>query len=244
MCSLNMMFYYEFQYFRQVLNIIFRPHCHCVIFLPLCSSLFELHKQDKTFYRILDYVSHRRWLEACYIEFRNPILQFHSVYYLCSQNKWADQLCGVHTVFIMMMYIHAEREADWCLHLTAVKEMLLYFFAAGHVNYARYGITCVPWRWCQSHVKNAFLKENMSCAMSLASGMAFGVTCSSRRHSCDMDMENETLLAWHWNLKHWRCGLHICSRIKQDLSQFTNPDDDTGCTDHKDRGVERTDSCW
>ena len=28
----------------------------------------------------------------------------------------------------MMMYICAEREADWCLDLTAAKEMLPYFF--------------------------------------------------------------------------------------------------------------------
>ena len=40
----------------------------------------------------------------------------------------------------MMLYIRAEREADWYLHLTAVKEMLSYLFAAGHVNYARHGL--------------------------------------------------------------------------------------------------------
>ena len=47
---------------------------------------------------------------------------------------WID--CVIKAVFIMMMYICAEREADWCLHLTAAKEMLPYFFAAVHVNYA------------------------------------------------------------------------------------------------------------
>ena len=40
----------------------------------------------------------------------------------------------------MMMYICAEREADWCLDLTAPKGMLPYFFATWHVNYARYGL--------------------------------------------------------------------------------------------------------
>jgi len=39
-----------------------------------------------------------------------------------------------------MMYVRAEREADWPLHLAAVELMLPYFFAAGHVNYARYGL--------------------------------------------------------------------------------------------------------
>ena len=43
-----------------------------------------------------------------------------------TSHLWID--CVIKAVFIMMMYIRAEREADWCLHLTAVKEMLPYFF--------------------------------------------------------------------------------------------------------------------
>ena len=39
----------------------------------------------------------------------------------------------------MMLYIRAEREGDWLLHLHAVSVMMPYFFAAGHHNYARYG---------------------------------------------------------------------------------------------------------
>ena len=46
----------------------------------------------------------------------------------------------IKAVFIMMLYIHAEREADWYLHLTAVKERLPYLFAAGHASYAQYGL--------------------------------------------------------------------------------------------------------
>lgn len=38
----------------------------------------------------------------------------------------------------MMSYARAEREADWCLHLWCVEEMLPYFSAAaGHWNYLR-----------------------------------------------------------------------------------------------------------
>ena len=51
---------------------------------------------------------------------------------------WVD--CLIKPVFIMMMYVRAEREGDWPLHLVAVKQMLPYFFAAAHVNYARYGL--------------------------------------------------------------------------------------------------------
>lgn len=41
----------------------------------------------------------------------------------------------------MMLYVRAEQEGDWPLHLVAVKKMLPYFFATSHVNYARYGLS-------------------------------------------------------------------------------------------------------
>ena len=37
-------------------------------------------------------------------------------------------------------FIRVEREADWCLHIVAMKRMLPHFFAAGHVHCARYGL--------------------------------------------------------------------------------------------------------
>ena len=52
---------------------------------------------------------------------------------------WLD--CLIKPVLIMMLCVHAEREAEWVLHLHAVALMMpFFFFAAGHVNYARYGL--------------------------------------------------------------------------------------------------------
>ena len=51
---------------------------------------------------------------------------------------WVD--CFVKPMLTILKYIRAEREADWPLHVLAVKEMLVLFFAAGHHNYARYGL--------------------------------------------------------------------------------------------------------
>ena len=48
---------------------------------------------------------------------------------------WVSNL--VKPVLLMMMFIRAEREADWPLHLWTIQEMMPYFFAAGHFNYAR-----------------------------------------------------------------------------------------------------------
>ena len=43
-------------------------------------------------------------------------------------------------VMFMLVYIRAEREGDLVLHLYACHNMMPYFFAAGHTNYARYGL--------------------------------------------------------------------------------------------------------
>ena len=51
---------------------------------------------------------------------------------------WVEIL--VKPVLLMMTYVMAECEGDWLLHLATFKKMLPYYFAAGHVNYARYGL--------------------------------------------------------------------------------------------------------
>jgi hypothetical protein len=51
---------------------------------------------------------------------------------------WVD--CLIKPVLLMMMFVRAGREADWVLHMLAVSSMMPYFFAAGHINYARYGL--------------------------------------------------------------------------------------------------------
>ncbi len=38
----------------------------------------------------------------------------------------------------MMMYVRAEREGDWRLHMEGVMCMVPYFFEAGHVNHRLY----------------------------------------------------------------------------------------------------------
>ena len=51
---------------------------------------------------------------------------------------WVENL--IIPVLIMMIYIRAERDAELSLHLWAMQQMIPYFFATGHVNYARYGL--------------------------------------------------------------------------------------------------------
>ena len=51
---------------------------------------------------------------------------------------WVNNL--IRPVLYMMLYVRAEREGDWMLHIHAVTKMVPYFFAAGHPNYSRYGL--------------------------------------------------------------------------------------------------------
>ena len=48
---------------------------------------------------------------------------------------WVDNL--IRLVMLIMMYVRAERECDFSLHLHVCYKMMPYFFVAGHVNYAR-----------------------------------------------------------------------------------------------------------
>ena len=74
----------------------------------------------------------------------NEELQTHSQLMQILENRsqqsrttklWVDNL--IKPVMIMMLFIRAEREADWPLHLLATRLMMPYFFSAGHFNYAR-----------------------------------------------------------------------------------------------------------
>ena len=70
---------------------------------------------------------------------------------------WVEIL--VKPVLLMMTYIRAEREGDWLLHLATFRKMLPYYFAAGHVNYARYGLYYVcSMEKLPPHVERLFLK--------------------------------------------------------------------------------------
>ena len=51
---------------------------------------------------------------------------------------WINNL--IRPVFLMMMFVRAEREGEFPSHLYACHQMIPYFFAAGHINYARYGL--------------------------------------------------------------------------------------------------------
>ena len=149
---------------------------------------------------------------------------------------WID--CVIRAVFIMMLYIRAEREADWCLHLSAVKAMLPYFFAAGHVNYARYGLyylrsmESMPQSCLDHFLKGEHVMRHVPGLWNgIWSDMFIETTFvrygHGKRGIIGVTLKPETL-------KVWSLSLYICSRLEQDLEQFINPDDDTELPEHKE----------
>ena len=61
---------------------------------------------------------------------------------LAKQSKttgaWVQNV--VKPVFLIMLFVRAEHEVDWFLHLYCCWAMLPYFYAANHGNYVRYGL--------------------------------------------------------------------------------------------------------
>ena len=65
-------------------------------------------------------------------------------------NVWVDKLINCKPLFLMTMYVQAERKGDWHLHMETVKCMVLYFFAA---DYDLYYLRAMSW--------NVSWKENL-----------------------------------------------------------------------------------
>ena len=125
--------------------------------------------------------------------------------------------CLITPTFLAMLYVRAEREADWPLHLLAVKEMLPYIFAAGHVNYAHYGLYYLrSLERLPKEVAERFL--NGEHVMRHNPGLWNGILS---------DMYSETTFMRYGHgpggivgitlnphaLKRWALSLHICSRM-------------------------------
>ena len=70
---------------------------------------------------------------------------------------WINNL--LRPLFIAMRFVQAEKEFEFLLHLSAAKEMLPYFFAAGHHHYVRWGLQYInQLESLDGQLKERFLK--------------------------------------------------------------------------------------
>ena len=76
---------------------------------------------------------------------------------------WVE--CFIMPVITMLLFIQAERESSWVLHLYSMEQMIPIFYAAGHWQYARY-ITwhCYEMRKClPEEVEQKFMNGDHVC---------------------------------------------------------------------------------
>ena len=154
---------------------------------------------------------------------------------------WVD--CFIKPVFIMMMHIEAKREGDWPLHLVAVKQMLPYFFASSHMNYTRYGLYYLRSMEClgQEELSKFMKGEHVMHQVpglwnSIWSDMFIETTFMRYGHGpggiIGITLKPETL-------KTWALGLHICSRLEQDITSLVGKEQDI--SQEEERGDEGKD---
>ena len=135
---------------------------------------------------------------------------------------WVDNL--IKPCFVIMAYVRAEREGDWPLHLLAVEKMIPYFFAAGHSNYARYGLYYLrDMKRLPEEVRLKFM--NGAHVMRHQMGLFNGIWS-------DMFIETTFMRYGHGpsgiigitlqpsTLKKWAYSMHTCSQVIQDVSHM------------------------
>ena len=148
---------------------------------------------------------------------------------------WVD--CFIKPVFLMMLYVRAERESEWPLHLVAVKRMLPYFFASGHVNYARYGLYYLrSMESLQGEELSMFMRGEH--VMYHVPGLWNGIWS-------DMYIETTFMRYGHGpggiigitlkpeTLKTWALGLHVCCQLEQDTVNLSCNEQDKCQLNHK-----------
>lgn len=135
---------------------------------------------------------------------------------------WVEVL--VKPVLLMLMYIRAEREGDWLLHLHTFRKMLPYYFAAGHFNYARYGLYYLrSMELLPPHIQSYFL-EGQHITRHI-SGIWNGLWSDQFIESTFMKYGHSAggiigITLKPNALKIWALSRHICCKIESDMMKM------------------------
>ena len=138
---------------------------------------------------------------------------------------WVD--CLIKPVLLVMKYVRAERTGDWLLHLYVTAEMIPYFFAAGHINFARYGVyNLLQMINLPDHVMQRFLEGEH--VMRLIDGIFNGIwsdmfieTTYMRFGKSPGGLIGKTLneeASQKWALSH-----HVLTKCKSDIFHAIRP---------------------
>ena len=154
---------------------------------------------------------------------------------------WAGVL--VKGAMLMMLYVRAEREGDWCLHLYAVKEIIPYFFAAGHMNYACYALYYLremerlPSDILEHFMRGEHPMRHCPCVFNGRWSVMYIETTFMRYGHGKHGIIGITLKPEA--LKVWALSLDTCSQLEHDLEEFINDEAGTDATKHKEEMKSR-----
>ncbi len=153
---------------------------------------------------------------------------------------WVD--CFVRPCLVLMAFIRAERESDWPLHLWSYSQMIPYFFAAGHANYARYGLYYLrSMESLPSEIQKLFMKgqhtmrHTPGSANSTWSDMFIETTFMRYGHShgglTGITLNDSAT-------RRWALSLHTCSQIIRDITSMRD-----AISDNTNHHKEETKAC-
>ncbi|MEM7297990.1 MAG: hypothetical protein AAF391_06960, partial [Bacteroidota bacterium] len=157
---------------------------------------------------------------------------------------WIKNL--IKPVLLIMMYIRAEREGEFALHLYASKKMLPYFFAAGHRNYARDGLVYL--RMMEKLPRDVLAKfENGEHVIRLKEGLwngiwsDMGIECTYMKiGKGPTGMIGKTTNSR--SVQTWANGHHLCSELLTELESLRNSTKTSSNETHKEEGKGRIQS--
>ena len=142
---------------------------------------------------------------------------------------WVD--CLVIPIAIIHMFIRAERESDWLLHLYCVQQMLPYFFAAGHANYARYGAWYIlemrgafPAATRQMFLNGDHVCRHRSGVWNFVFSDKFGEQTYSRYGKAKCGLVGITLNPDH--VAGWVLSYHICNTVSLAMDHMFDNEED------------------
>ena len=149
---------------------------------------------------------------------------------------WVRNL--IKSVLLMMLYVRAEREGQFALHLDVCKRMLPYFFAASHWGYARDGVAYVQMMENLPYVLNPLIKGEH--IVRLQDGLWNAIWTDMAIESTYMRKEKGPLSligvrTQESTVKVWANGHHLCNELLLGLSNSDKADR----TKHKEEGDEK-----
>ena len=148
----------------------------------------------------------------------------------------------IRPVLLIMLYIRAEREGEFALHLYVCNQMLPYFFAARHWNYARDGVAYVR---MMGKLPDVLLDKFMrgEHVIHLKQGIWNGIWSDMGIETTYMKIGKgpSGLIGVTTNTRSatiWANGHHLCGEVLTDLKGLRDGNQNKGAA-HKEEGKGR-----